>query len=184
MNNIFFLSDTHFFHDNIIKCCNRPFESCVDQDETIIKNWNSVIKKGDLVYHLGDIAWGGDYSVLKRMNGQKIIIKGNHDKTKNLENAVENKYIETWHYQKGFMYKNDYIFMSHFPHLRWDRCSHDSYHAFGHSHGKLDIVFGRSMDVSIDCIDFTPIHIDDFRSKLKHRENKYFYSTKTEEMVK
>jgi len=62
----FLISDTHFSHANIIKHCNRPFYSYQEQDETIVKNWNSVVKKNDTIYHLGDISFR-DYNILKRL---------------------------------------------------------------------------------------------------------------------
>jgi len=170
----FLISDTHFSHANIIKHCNRPFYSYQEQDETIVKNWNSVVKKNDTIYHLGDISFR-DYNILKRLNGFIIVIKGNHDRIKELAYAKNEGLIGGFYETKGFLYNNNFIFLSHFPHLRWDRCFHGSYHFFGHEHGTLKQVFGRSMDVSVDCINFTPIHIDDCILKLENRTNTQFY---------
>ena len=58
-DNIFFVADTHFFHKNIIKYCSQPFLSITEMNETLIKNWNSKVSPGDIVFHLGDFAFCG-----------------------------------------------------------------------------------------------------------------------------
>lgn len=175
--NIFLISDTHWGHTNLINYGVRPqFKNCEEHDETIINNWNSVVGKGDLVYHLGDVVWGCDYSIFQKLNGNKIVIKGNHDKEKFLAQAKNKNYIAGFYPYKEILVGKDYIWLAHFPHLSWNRSFHNSYHAFGHSHGSLKQSFGRSMDVSVDCINYTPIHVDDFINRLKDRDNTQFYN--------
>jgi calcineurin-like phosphoesterase family protein len=81
-----FVSDTHFGHANIITFTNkdgslvRPFSSIEEHDETIVENWNKVIKPEDRVYHLGDVVINRKHlPILDRLNGKKKLIKGNHD---------------------------------------------------------------------------------------------------------
>ena len=175
--NIFLTADLHTGHTNLIKRGVRSqFKDCEEHDNTIINNWNSIVGKDDLIYIVGDVVWNGDFSLLNKLKGQKIVIKGNHDKKEHLCRAKSSNYICNWHYMKGFMYNNNYIFMCHYPMISWDRSFHGSYLAFGHCHGSLRFSQGRSMDVGVDCHNFTPIHIDDFINKLKHRENKYIYN--------
>lgn len=79
---IYFIADTHFNHPNIIKYCNRPFKNTYEMNEYIIQKWNSVVKKDDTVYHLGDVGFGSLQevkSLVERLNGTKILLKGNHD---------------------------------------------------------------------------------------------------------
>ena len=80
---IYFITDTHFHHSNIIKYCNRPFKDINEMNETIINNWNSIVKNDDTVYHLGDFCLSSDdeiKNIFNRLNGNKILIRGNHDR--------------------------------------------------------------------------------------------------------
>lgn len=80
---IYFISDTHFYHSNIIKYSNRPFKDVNEMNETIINSWNSVVKNDDTVYHLGDFCLSSDdeiKSIFNMLNGNKILIRGNHDR--------------------------------------------------------------------------------------------------------
>ena len=81
--NHFFTADTHFGHANIIRYVNRPFNNVNLHDKTLIDNWNMVVEPGDRVYHLGDFGFGPPFSlinILKQLNGEKFLIKGNHDR--------------------------------------------------------------------------------------------------------
>ena len=81
---IFFTSDLHFGHENVLKFDERPFETVEEMDEELIRRWNNKVDKGDLVYVLGDLIWktanNEALSIIKRLNGQIILIKGNHDR--------------------------------------------------------------------------------------------------------
>jgi len=75
-------SDTHFFHANIIKYCNRPFASVEEMNETMIRNRNQVVSPGDLVWHLGDFSMGKRSRVSEirqQLNGRIHLVRGNHD---------------------------------------------------------------------------------------------------------
>ena len=78
---VYFISDTHFNHKNIIKYCNRPFDSIEQMNETLINNWNDIVSDKDIIYHLGDFALGSKELILdivNRLNGSKYLIRGNH----------------------------------------------------------------------------------------------------------
>lgn len=82
---VFFTSDTHFWHKNILKyeSVNRPFKDIFDMNEQLVSRWNSVVGKNDLVFHLGDFAFGGQDKVrdlVSRLNGKIVLLLGNHDR--------------------------------------------------------------------------------------------------------
>lgn len=84
MPNEFFIGDTHFGHKNIIKFESklRPFATIEEHNEYIVSQWNKTIKKGDLVWHLGDLLFGKttfNHELIDRLNGRKRLIMGNHD---------------------------------------------------------------------------------------------------------
>ena len=80
---VYFTSDLHFGHKAIINYDSRPFFSVSEMNAELIKRWNNKVNKNDLTYVLGDLFWNGDFDfvqdVLKRLSGQIILIKGNHD---------------------------------------------------------------------------------------------------------
>lgn len=79
---IFFTSDTHFCHKNIISYAGRPFFSTEEMDKALIENWNSVVPEDGIVFHLGDFCFGGNTqwkTIRKKLNGKIYLILGNHD---------------------------------------------------------------------------------------------------------
>ena len=81
---LWFTSDTHFGHENIIKYCNRPFANAQEMDEILVSRWNERVKPSDHIYHLGDVTMarnsqGRGLEILARLNGHKRLIMGNHD---------------------------------------------------------------------------------------------------------
>lgn len=79
---VFFTSDTHFGHKNIIRYCDRPFADVEQMDKELIRRWNNVVSDDDTVYHLGDFAFAGTRrieEILAQLNGKKILVLGNHD---------------------------------------------------------------------------------------------------------
>lgn len=88
LQQIFVTSDLHLGHANIIKYCHRPFKDVYDMNRTLVYNWNSTIRKDDIVYFLGDLAYSkSPYtdSWLHKLNGKITFIKGNHDESNSIE---------------------------------------------------------------------------------------------------
>ena len=115
--NIFFISDTHFGHANMITFLNydgtrmRPFNSVEECDELMIENWNKVVNPTDRIYHLGDVVYKckNRDEIMQRLNGEKVLIKGNHDKDQLGWYAKYFKDIRGTHHIDG-----NYL-LSHFP---------------------------------------------------------------------
>ena len=133
MSNIWWTADTHLDHANIIRYCNRPFANKDEMNEVIIQNWNSVVKHEDTIYHLGDFAFSKDPGkFFHRLNGNKILIKGNHDKqpTTRLPWGSVHSYYE-------LKVDGRFIVMCHYAFKIWNRAHHGTYNFFGHSHGSM-----------------------------------------------
>lgn len=80
---IYFISDTHFNHKNIIKYCNRPFKDVEEMNKVLIENWNNTVTDFNTIFHLGDVALtneGEMKEIISKLKGKKFLIKGNHDK--------------------------------------------------------------------------------------------------------
>lgn len=75
---VFFTSDTHFCHSRVIAYSDRPFADVAQMNEALVRNWNAVVPKDGIVFHLGDFCFGTK-KVLDQLNGQIHLILGNHD---------------------------------------------------------------------------------------------------------
>ena len=166
----FYTSDLHLDHTNIIKYENRPFNSIDEMNETIIRNWNKRVKPGDEVYILGDFCFDKDGSrtnqFLKRLNGRKYLVKGNHDhfiKAKNFDKSLF-EWIKDYAVIKD---ENDVVVLFHYPIAVWDRKHHNSIHLYGHIHSNtgehhpLDFDLGNAFNVGVDVCDFEPKTLDE-----------------------
>lgn len=161
---VLFTADTHVSHSNILRYCNRPFSSAKEMDETLILNWNAVVRKEDIVYHLGDFGFGSPEHLNKiatRLNGKIHLIKGNHDKSC-LQSPLKERFesIQDVLFLKTMVGNKKYeIFLSHYAHLTWPKSHFGVFHLFGHSHGNLQGCQKNSMDVGVDCNFYRPISI-------------------------
>lgn len=177
MRNTFFTADTHFGHHNIIKFCSRPFANIEEMDEILVERWNNVVKVNDIVYHLGDIAWGsnGILQYVPRLNGEIHVIPGNHDRINQSNAFVFNKvhpgYIDIK------VSNHEPVTLSHFCMRVWHKSHFNSWHLYGHSHGMLEPV-GKSWDVGVDANDYRPVHLDEIRQIMKNRPNNFNYVAK------
>jgi len=116
---IYFTSDSHFRHKKIVEFEQRPFESTEEMNEGLIKAWNNTVKSGDLVYHLGDFCFGSYnewINIIERLNGEIVLIKGNHDSSDIIKKAHKNGYLNEVHMIGYYMKSNGYILnLTHYP---------------------------------------------------------------------
>ena len=152
---IHFISDTHFDHKKIIELANRPFTSCEEMNEHIIQEWNKRVRKGDIVFHLGDFAFtankGGEERLekLKRsLHGEIRLLIGNHDDRRLLEKVFGPIWMPRglWRVRHA----EERIVICHYALRTWEGQHYGAWHLFGHSHGSLE-PFGRSVDVGVDA---------------------------------
>lgn len=151
----FFTSDTHAFHKRIVEFTNRGIETNIEgHTDWLVNKINSSVKAGDLLYILGDVAFSNDFhkvaEFLERINGQKIVVKGNHDDTSLLEDLADYGVIQKWDHIVTTKVKDNHVVMCHYPIMSWDRQRYGSWHLHGHSHGNLSESKGLMLDVGID----------------------------------
>lgn len=163
MAELFFTADTHFYHKNIIRYEHRPYASVPEMNEALIANWNKVVGPKDRVIHMGDFLFGGEKAareILKRLNGRKSLIIGNHDDARLLQ-----KIGDCFEWVKPYAYlKTNYghFVLLHYPMLSWEGKSHGSIHLYGHVHSKepQNIQKGDLMyNVGCDVNGYAPVSV-------------------------
>ncbi len=183
MSNSFFTSDLHFNHFGVIGYCNRPWPTVPEMNEGLIANWNSVVGPRDRIFVMGDFHLGGNKNlkeIVSRLNGHKILFRGNHDAPAKLmveagfDRIEENEVIKLPDGTK--------VFGSHFPyyptlddraaaiiagvemdtrylHKRIWRRDQDMWLIHGHVHQAWQ-VFDRQLNVGVDVWDYKPVPVE------------------------
>ena len=178
MNNVFFSSDFHFSHYNLMKALNRPFGSIEEMNDKIISNFFSFVSKGDMVYFLGDLSW--DVRVaedfFKRLWEKSInfyFIHGNHDK--DIRNELLNKYCRWNGWIKDISIDNQKISLCHYMMLSWNCSHHGAWHLHGHHHDaeQSKKAVGKVLNVCTDLHGFRPVSFEDVREYMKNRPDNW-----------
>ena len=158
---IYFTSDAHFCHNNIIKMCNRPFADIEEMHDVLIKNWNTIVGKTDEVYILGDLIYKGKAAqaneILKELHGRKYLIKGNHERYLDAPDFD----VSAFQWVKDYYvldYKDARYILFHYPIVEWAHYHRKSVHLFGHIHNsKFKHPKDRAINVSVDNNAFRPV---------------------------
>lgn len=160
--NIFFTADTHFNHKNIIKYSKRPFQTIEEMNEKLIENWNNKVKDNDEIYHLGDFGFkkiDDSIEIVKKLNGKKYLIIGNHDRSLNKEFKSYFEFVKKFYVLN---YQSNDIVLYHYFHSPWYKDNENSILLHGHSHGKMVHPIGlKTLDVGVDCNNYNPFSFDE-----------------------
>ena len=157
--NTFFTSDQHYGHKNIIKYANRPFSSVEEMNEALIRNHNNIVQPDDDVWFLGDFAFmqlSQVKTVLRRLNGTKRIVLGNHDKVivNNRRDLLNEGLLDGIYDYKEITVDKQRIMLFHYGARVWNGSHRGSWLLYGHSHGSLP-PHGKSVDVGVDDTNIT-----------------------------
>lgn len=150
-----FTSDLHAHHNRIVEFTNRAVDTTQENHtEWLISVWNKNVTSGDLAYHLGDYSFSKNYDDIakftQQLNGQKIFIKGNHDRREHLDQLVKDKLISSWYDYKEIKLGTTSVCLFHFPVKHWHKQSYGSWHLHGHLHGASSGLDGKVLDVGVD----------------------------------
>ena len=160
----YFIADTHFGDDAILRYENRPFKTVDEMDSALISNWNGIICENDEVYILGDFgACGKEKEILSKLNGTKYLIKGNHDIKSNAEYR-KSGFKEVYDLPVIF---NNYWILSH--DAIYVNINMPYVNLFGHVHNNPIIkdYSGHHFCVSSERIQYTPILFDEIAKRVK-----------------
>jgi calcineurin-like phosphoesterase family protein len=179
MPSVFLVSDTHFGHkgvchftrnDGVTKL--RPWDSAEEMDEAMVKAWNERVKPTDKVYHLGDVVINRkSLKILSRLNGDKVLIRGNHDIFRDDEYRLYFRELRAYHVMNGMI-------LSHIP-LHSDSMGRFGVNIHGHLHANRvrkargvdaktgEVLYSDKIDPRYHCVcveqtpDFAPILFED-----------------------
>lgn len=178
-DNLWFTSDTHFGHENIIRFCGRPFANVEEMDEELIRRWNETVPEDGIVFHLGDFANGGSKlwnDILFQLKGRKHLILGNHDMKPIRQGYM--CHFELVTQQMTIQVGGQTIILNHYPFLCYGGAYRNVWQLFGHvhsgpfshtglDHSRLNMLFPLQYDVGVDNNDFRPISFADVKAKIE-----------------
>lgn len=137
MDKIFYISDLHFGHKNILAFDNRPFKTVEEHDEELLCRWNNKVGIDDDVWILGDISWYNatkTIEIFKCLNGTKHLCIGNHDKKLLRNKDIRDLFTEIVDYKEIQFDNGEGIVLSHYPIPCYNNHFYGWYHLYGHVH--------------------------------------------------
>lgn len=190
---VWFTSDTHFGHRNVLQFCSRPFDSVKDMETRLIENWNKLVSDQDVVFHLGDFSWWDSNKEIKKICSklkakQIYLVPGNHDLDKGWREVPDrvtilSSVVQLWIRDSQ---TNELIFkaiLSHYPLMTWNKREEGVPNLHGHLHGlKGEGRDGKAnpdaelsyhwnqLDVGVDCWQYKPVRLLAIDAVLQFRE--------------
>ena len=167
MGQDFMIADTHFGTDSIRRYENRPFESVQEMDEALIQNWNRVVSEGDTVYVLGDFSSYGkeeNKALLKRLNGTKILIMGNHDMGYTPAEWREMGFLECSRWP--ILYEGFFL-LSHEPLYINGNMPYANIYGHVHNNPSYKDASSQSVCVSVERLQYCPESFETIRAKME-----------------
>lgn len=174
---LWFTSDLHFGHRNVLRFCNRPWDDEKQMGVGLIENWNSVVGDNDIVFVLGDTFWFNDSrsikKVLSQLKGKDIyILPGNHDDFEAYHRVDDPRIhlcadvVTCWITENGKPKRE--VYLQHCPAATWPHRENGAYHFFGHIHSQEGRTEGvdqdlylhwNQLDVGCDFWDYEPVEL-------------------------
>ena len=171
---VWFTSDLHFWHKNICKYCDRPYNTIEEMNQSIIDNWNSVVKDDDIVYLLGDMGFCGIEklkSLISQLKGHIRLVQGNHDSDKAVNRLIEEGLIEGVATLCYITITGDEecpdqeLTLCHFPMIDWANKERGAWMIHGHQHQlpNTPSCSHAHWDVGLDKNNMTPISFEQLK---------------------
>jgi calcineurin-like phosphoesterase family protein len=178
MPSVFLVSDTHFGHAGVCRFTRndgctplRPWDDAAEMDEAMIAAWNDRVKPTDKVYHLGDVVINRKaLGIMRRLNGDKVLIRGNHDIFKDTDYREHFRELRAYHVMNGMI-------LSHIP-IHSDSLGRFGTNIHGHLHANRVMYqdpfegFASRLDTRYHCVcveqtDFAPILFEDVIKRIE-----------------
>lgn len=167
---VWFTSDQHYGHANIIPYCKRPFRDVEHMEAEMVRRFAAVVKPDDTVYFLGDFSFTNPLPVLQQLPGKKYLILGNHDWDERRRKQLGKSGAFGWIKDVELIEVEDQeLWLSHYPHLSWPNSHHGSWNLHGHMHGTSP-AWWNAVDVGVDCWNYSPVSFATIFEHMHHRQ--------------